>query len=80
MVQGRIDSVSAPVLLSVYDGANQEITSVTIDATKLDYISSAGLRVLLIMAKKGPVKIIGTSEAVKDIMNATGFDQILIVK
>ena len=80
MVQGRIDSVSAPVLLSVYDRGGSEINSVTIDATRLEYISSAGLRTLLIMAKKGPVKIIGASEAVKDIMRTTGFDQILTVK
>ena len=80
MVQGRIDSVSAPVLLSVYDRADTEISSVTIDATKLEYISSAGLRTLLIMAKKGPVKIIGTTDTVKDIMRTTGFDGILTVK
>lgn len=80
MVQGRIDTVSAPVLLSAFDRGGNEISSVTIDATKLEYISSAGLRTLLIMAKKGPVKIIGTSEAVKDIMKTTGFDQILTVK
>lgn len=80
MVQGRIDSVSAPVLLSVYDRDGHEINAVTIDATRLDYISSAGLRTLLIMAKKGPVKIIGASEAVKEVMQATGFDQILTVR
>ena len=80
MVQGRIDSVSAPVLLSIYDRADIEISAVTIDATQLEYISSAGLRTLLIMAKKGSVKIIGTYEAVKDVMETTGFDQILTVK
>ena len=80
MIQGRIDSVSAPALLSIYDRGGDEITAVTIDGTNLEYISSAGLRTLLMMAKKGPVKIIGASETVKDIMKTTGFDQFLTVK
>ena len=80
MIQGRIDSVSAPALLSIYDRVGNEVTSVTIDGTNLAYISSAGLRTLLMMAKKGPVKIIGATETVKDIMKTTGFDQILTVK
>ncbi len=83
MVRGRIDTLSAPILLELFDKNCNGISSVTIDATQLEYISSAGLRTLLIIVKRlggGTVKLVGTTEAVKEILASTGFDQIFIVK
>ena len=83
MAKGRIDTLSAPILLEIFDKNSQGVASVTIDAMQLEYISSAGLRTLLLMTKKlgeGSVKLVGTSEAVKEIFETTGFDNIILVK
>lgn len=52
-----------------------------LDAARLDYISSAGLRVLLIAVKKcGEVKVVNASPEVKEIFATTGFDQMIRVE
>lgn len=53
------------------------------DAKGLEYISSAGLRVLMIAVKKlgqGSVAVLNASEAVKEIFEATGFDQMITIE
>ena len=83
MTKGRVDTLTAPILLEIFDQNSQGIRSVTIDAMQLQYISSAGLRTLLIMVKKlgeGSVRLVGAPDAVKEIFHATGFDQMIIVK
>lgn len=82
---GRLDSVSAPALLDEYMKASQELNAenITVDASKLEYISSAGLRTLLIMQKRlkeNKVRIVGASESVLDILDQTGFSDILEVE
>ncbi|MBP3802683.1 MAG: STAS domain-containing protein [Oribacterium sp.] len=77
---GRLDTLSSPDLLKAYQEAaqNEEITSLSLDFSKLDYISSAGLRVLLIMYKalknKNNFSIDNASDSVKEIFITTGFD------
>ncbi len=80
-MRGRVDTLSAPILLSAYEEAlkDEPLSAVHVDASGLDYISSAGLRVLLIMAKRfgaGGVKLFGANDAVKEIFAATGFDEL----
>ena len=78
---GRLDTLTAPGLLTFFEKASEEntIRSVEVDCGNLDYISSAGLRVLLIMTKKCEegVTVKYANEAVKNIIEQTGFDAIL---
>ena len=78
---GRLDSLTAPQLLAEYEeqSASGVIRKVQIDCHTLDYISSAGLRVLLIMEKgsKEGVSLIGMNDNVADILSKTGFGEII---
>jgi anti-anti-sigma factor len=78
-VTGRVDSLTAPQLLEVYEKreAAGGIRKVRVDCHTLDYISSAGLRVLLIMQKQHGVKLVAVNSVVKEILETTGFDSIL---
>ncbi len=76
---GRLDTISAPNLLTFYQKNEKQIKGIRIDCSKLDYISSAGLRVFLIMHKgcENGVTVTGINQVVRQIMEETGFDQIL---
>ena len=75
---GRVDTVTAPELEAelVYDG----VTELVFDLTDLDYISSAGLRVLLSaqkrMTRQGEMVITGAKPVVKEVFDITGFSDI----
>ena len=77
---GRLDTITAPSLLSFFEKtkAEQALDAVEVDCSRLEYISSAGLRVLLIMHKacKGGVSLHGENETVREILEQTGFDSI----
>ena len=77
-LMGRLDTITAPSLLSFFEkiNAEQAIEAVDVDCRRLDYISSAGLRVLLIMHKacKDGVSLHGDNEVVAEIIEQTGFD------
>ena len=83
-VEGRMDTVTAPQvdeeLKASIDGAEK----LTMDFTGLEYISSAGLRVLLsaqkIMNRQGSMEVIGVSDAVMEIFEVTGFSDILTIR
>jgi len=79
-LQGRMDTISAPELLKAWEAEKgaKAIDSVEIDCARLQYISSAGLRVLLIMHKvcRGGVKLRGANALVREILEQTGFDAI----
>lgn len=82
-LRGRIDTISAPELLKVWEEETKlhPVGSVEIDCSLMDYISSAGLRVLLIMHKscREGVTLTGVSPLVKEIIEQTGFDSVLRV-
>lgn len=83
VVNGRVDTISAPALLEVFENNYDGITSVRIDAKALEYISSAGLRVMLMAVKKlgeGSVTVVNATEPVKEIFETTGFDQMITVE
>ena len=80
-LSGRLDTLTAPGLLAFYEKTAGEntINEVEADCGSLDYISSAGLRVLLIMHKaceKGAA-LRSVNKTVREILGQTGFDSIL---
>ena len=85
VMRGRVDTLSAPILLSAYEDAlkRETLTAVQVDASGLDYISSAGLRVLLIMAKRfgsDKVEILEANHAVREIFTTTGFSELVTLR
>lgn len=78
-LSGRLDTITAPSLLSFFDTTKAEhpVQSVDVDCARLDYISSAGLRVLLIMHKNTDgVTLRNPNDVVTEILSQTGFDSI----
>ncbi len=80
-VSGRIDTVTAPEFEQYLKESLDGIQSLTIDFKDVNYVSSAGLRVLLSyhkkMMKEGGMKLVHVNEAVNDVFEVTGFDEIL---
>ena len=80
-IKGRLDTTTAPQLEAELKGALDGITELTMDLGELEYISSAGLRVLLsvqkIMNKQGEMKVAGANETVMEVFEVTGFNDIL---
>lgn len=82
-LEGRLDTMTAPQLeaeLASLAGAE----SLVLDCSKLEYISSAGLRVLLsahkIMTCKGGMKVTHINEIVSEVLEVTGFTDILTIE
>ena len=82
--EGRLDTTTAPELDDVVKDEIEGITKLVFDFAKLDYISSAGLRVLLssqkIMNKQGSMVVKNVSEEVNEIFEVTGFQDILSIE
>ena len=83
-VNGRIDTVTAPEFEAAVKPALEGVTALTIDFKEVNYISSAGLRVLLSVQKKmmaqGEMKLINVNDTVNDVFEVTGFDDILTIQ
>lgn len=83
-LSGRLDTTTAPELEAELKSALDNVESLIFDFEKLEYISSAGLRVLLsthkIMTRKGGMKIIHVNEVVQEVFDVTGFSDILTVE
>ena len=83
-LEGRLDTTTAPELESEIKSALDGVSALTFDLAKLDYISSAGLRVLLsahkTMGKKGGMKVTNVNEIVKEVFDVTGFADILTIE
>ena len=83
-LEGRLDTVTAPELEKELKESLDGVTSLTLDFGKLEYISSAGLRVLLaaqkLMAKQGSMKLTGVNETIMEIFDVTGFSDILTIE
>ncbi|MCI9428469.1 MAG: STAS domain-containing protein [Eubacterium sp.] len=84
VLEGRLDTVTAPQLESELRSSIDGIDKLFLDFTSLEYISSAGLRILLstqkIMNKQGGMVIRNVNEDVMDIFEITGFVDILTVE
>ena len=83
-LEGRLDTVTSPELEKELKNSLDAAQTLTLDFSKLDYISSAGLRVLLsahkTMSKKGGMKIANVNEIVKEVFDVTGFSDILTIE
>ena len=82
---GRLDTVTSPDLESELKTALDSAKELIMDFTKLEYISSAGLRVLLSAHKKmdgkgGKMKITNINEMVREVLEVTGFMNVLTVE
>ena len=84
LLEGRLDTVTAPELEAELQASLEGVTALTLDFEALEYISSAGLRVLLSaqkrMAKEGEMKLIHVGETVMEILEVTGFSDILTIE
>ncbi len=83
-LEGRLDTVTAPELEGVFKETLEDVSKLTLDFEKLEYVSSAGLRVLLsaqkTMSKKDGMKLIHVCETVMEIFEVTGFRDILTIE
>ena len=83
-VEGRLDTVTAPELEASLQESMDGVTELTLDLEKLEYISSAGLRVLLsaqkIMNRQGEMKLLHVQETIMEIFEVTGFSDILTIE
>ena len=83
-IEGRLDTTTAPQLENVINEEIEGVTDLTFDLKSLDYISSAGLRVLLssqkIMNKQGNMVVKNSSEEVLEIFEVTGFSDIFTIE
>lgn len=83
-LEGRLDTTTAPKLEAELKGSIDGLTGLVIDFEKLEYISSAGLRVLLamqkIMNKQGEMIIKNVNETVMEVFEVTGFSDILTIE
>ena len=84
-LSGRLDTPAAPGAQKEIMGALQDVTELVYDLENLEYISSAGLRILIsslkeMKAKDGSMTLINVSEGVREILDLTGFGLILDIQ
>lgn len=83
-LSGRLDTTTSPVLQASLAEDIDAVKELVFDMKGLEYISSAGLRVLLssqkTMNKQGSMKLTGVCEAVKEVFDVTGFSDILTIE
>ncbi|MBQ7264996.1 MAG: STAS domain-containing protein [Firmicutes bacterium] len=83
-LEGRLDTATSPELEASLKEDIDNVTELVFDISKLEYISSAGLRVLLssqkIMNKQGKMTVTGANESVMEIFEVTGFIDILNIE
>ncbi|MBR2067909.1 MAG: STAS domain-containing protein [Solobacterium sp.] len=83
-VVGRLDTTTAPELEESVKESIEGVEELIFDFEELEYISSAGLRVLLstqkVMNKQGSMKVIHVNEVIMEIFEVTGFSDILTVE
>ena len=83
-LEGRLDTTTAPELGNSLKESISDVTELVFDFEKLEYISSAGLRVLLsaqkTMNQQGSMKLINVRSEVNEIFEVTGFSDILTIE
>ena len=84
VVVGRLDTQTAPELEKELDSIVSGLKELTFDMTGLEYVSSAGLRVILkaqkIMNSQGSMKLIGVNDSIMEVFDITGFLDILTIE
>lgn len=83
-LEGRMDTMTAPELERVIAEKLDGVETLILDLEKLDYVSSAGLRVLLSAQKKmkaqGKMEVCNVNELVMEVFEITGFTEILTIR
>ena len=83
-LEGRLDTMTAPELEAELSKSLADAEDLTLDFSGLEYISSAGLRVLLTAHKammgKGGMKIVHVNDVVQEVFEVTGFSDILTIE
>ena len=83
-VKGRLDTTTAPLLEAELKRSIDKVTELYLDFSELEYLSSAGLRVLLaaqkVMNKQGKMVIRHVNETILEVFEITGFSEILTVE
>lgn len=84
VVVGRLDTQTAPELEKELDGVVSGLKELTFDMTGLEYVSSAGLRVILkaqkLMNAQGSMKLTGVNDSIMEVFDITGFLDILTIE
>ena len=82
-LEGRLDTLTSPELDAVLKAELPGVTDLTIDLASLEYVSSAGLRVLLsaqkVMNAQGKMTVLNPTETISEIFEVTGFSEIFTV-
>ena len=83
-IAGRVDTTTAPALEEAIEQLDADVKDLQLDMTGVEYISSAGLRVLLAAQKKmqkiGTMKLTGVCDSVMEVFEMTGFADILVIE
>ena len=81
---GRLDTSTAPELEATIDGCAAGIKELVLDCSELEYVSSAGLRVILkaqkLMNAQGNMKLTHVNETIMEVFDITGFADILTIE
>ena len=81
---GRLDSKTAPELKEVLENNLNDVEELTFDLSELNYISSAGLRIILStqkrMNKQGSMRVTNVQDIVMEVFESTGFVDILTIE
>ena len=84
VVSGRLDTQTAPELEAELDSVLAGLKELTFDMTNLEYVSSAGLRVILkaqkAMNAQGNMKLTGVNDSIMEVFDITGFLDILTIE
>ena len=84
IVSGRLDTQTAPELEKELDSILSDLKELTFDMTNLEYVSSAGLRVILkaqkAMNAQGSMKLTGVNDSIMEVFDITGFLDILTIE
>ena len=82
-LEGRLDTLTSPELDAILKAELPGVTDLTIDLASLEYVSSAGLRVLLsaqkVMNAQGKMTVLNPNETISEIFEVTGFSEIFTV-
>lgn len=83
-IEGRLDTATAPEADSEIKGSLDNVTELIMDFEKLEYISSAGLRVVLgtqkIMNKQGTMVVKNANDMVKEVFDLTGLADVITME
>ena len=84
IISGRLDTQTAPELENELDSILSGLKELTFDMTNLEYVSSAGLRVILkaqkAMNAQGSMKLTGVNDSIMEVFDITGFLDILTIE